>query len=187
MNQKVVLWSFSLFSLMKKHHKTTMKYATESVLNFRSDSLTQSECAVHSRTLKADLIISFHIFFSLFLSGLCRDVTTLSMPFFTSKPNTYRAQVGNSVILICQVENLGKLKCCFWVELEIISNFASLKLVFKLLKNDDCFSMNFNIFRKFCGLYLWTFSGKSSRNIDICPNTMSKVHSTMYNLHVVYI
>jgi len=46
-------------------------------------------------------------FFFGFDNGLCRDVTTLSMPFFTSKPNTYRAQVGNSVILICQVENLG--------------------------------------------------------------------------------
>ena len=30
------------------------------------------------------------------------------MPFFTSQANTYRAQVGNSVTLFCQVENLGK-------------------------------------------------------------------------------
>ena len=44
---------------------------TESVLNFRSDSLTQSECAVHSRTLKADLIISFHIFFFLCFFQVC--------------------------------------------------------------------------------------------------------------------
>ena len=83
--------------------------------------------------LKPISLFHFTFFLSLFLSGLCRDVTTLSMPFFTSKPNTYRAQVGNSVILICQVENLGKLKCCFWVEFEIISNFASLQIVFKLL------------------------------------------------------
>ena len=66
--QKVELW---IFSLMKKHHKTTMKYATESVLNFRSDSMTQSECAVHSGTLKADLIISFHIFFFLCFFQVC--------------------------------------------------------------------------------------------------------------------
>lgn len=40
-------------------------------------------------------------------SGLCKELP-LSMPFFTSQANTYRAQVGNSVTLFCQVENLGK-------------------------------------------------------------------------------
>jgi len=41
-----------------------------------------------------------------FDNGLCKELP-LSMPFFTSQANTYRAQVGNSVTLFCQVENLG--------------------------------------------------------------------------------
>ena len=32
----------------------------------------------------------------------------VALPYFTSSGNTYRAQVGNSVTLICQVDNLGK-------------------------------------------------------------------------------
>ena len=60
-SKSCVLDFFTLFT----HEKT------ESVLNFRSDSLTQSECAVHSRTLKADLIISFHIFFFLCFFQVC--------------------------------------------------------------------------------------------------------------------
>ena len=60
----------------------------------------------------------FSILFFL-LSGLCKDVS-LSLPFFGSQPNTYRAQVGNSVTLFCQVENLGKFKnTLYWEKFDI--------------------------------------------------------------------
>ena len=162
---------------MKKHHKTTMKYATESVLNFRSDSLTRSECAVHSRTLKADLIISFHIFFLCFFQ-VCAVMLQLYPCLFS---------LQNQILIELKWEILSYwyAKWRIWVSWSAASEL-SLKLylispLYNLCSN-CCFFMNFNIFRKFCGLYLWTFSWKSSRNIDICPNTMSKVH-TMYNLH----
>ena len=38
-----------------------------------------------------------------------RPMTSAGMPYFTSNEGkTYKAQVGNSVTLQCQVENLGK-------------------------------------------------------------------------------
>ena len=38
---------------------------------------------------------------------MARDVP-MSAPYFTTDGNTYKAQVGNSIQLLCQVENLGK-------------------------------------------------------------------------------
>ena len=32
----------------------------------------------------------------------------MSVPYFTTEGNTYQAQMGNSVTIVCQVENLGK-------------------------------------------------------------------------------
>lgn len=46
----------------------------------------------------------------LILNGCCcmaRDVP-MSAPYFTTDGNTYKAQVGNSIQLLCQVENLGE-------------------------------------------------------------------------------
>jgi len=74
-------------------------------------------------------------FFFGFDNGLCRDVTTLSMPFFTSKPNTYRAQVGNSVILICQVENLGD-SSIIWKESNRIISAGKI-----IIRKDDRLSL----------------------------------------------
>ena len=42
-----------------------------------------------------------------------RPMTSAGMPYFTSSEGkTYKAQVGNSVTLQCQVENLGKFFLC---------------------------------------------------------------------------
>jgi len=44
-------------------------------------------------------------------SGMCKDLyhhrQHTKRPYFTSKPDSYREKVGESVVLICQVENLG--------------------------------------------------------------------------------
>ena len=51
-----------------------------------------------------------NIRFSCYFTGCCcmaRDVP-MSAPYFTTDGNTYKAQVGNSIQLLCQVENLGK-------------------------------------------------------------------------------
>jgi len=39
---------------------------------------------------------------------MARDVPMSASPYFTTDGHTYKAQVGNSVILLCQVENLGE-------------------------------------------------------------------------------
>lgn len=63
----------------------------------------------------------FQRFYSHFFPGNCRDIRSgggavnprsipsSSLPFFTSKPETYQAKVRDSVELACHVENLGEL------------------------------------------------------------------------------
>ena len=47
---------------------------------------------------------------------MARDVP-MSTPYFTTnEKNTYKAQVGSSVILLCQVENLGKCIIIFFID-----------------------------------------------------------------------
>ena len=53
------------------------------------------------------------------------------MPFFTSQANTYRAQVGNSVTLFCQVENLGKS----FIMLNSIDLYSEKKTLFHILQH----------------------------------------------------
>ena len=60
---------------------------------------------------------------------MARDVP-MSTPYFTTnEKNTYKAQVGSSVILLCQVENLGKCIIIFFIDFAnskfISSTFAS--------------------------------------------------------------
>ena len=58
------------------------------------------------------LLPTFSAYFSdIFLGCLGRDVpmTSAGIPYFTSQEGrAYKAQVGNSAVLECQVENLGK-------------------------------------------------------------------------------
>ena len=55
-----------------------------------------------------------NIRFSCYFTGCCcmaRDVP-MSAPYFTTDGNTYKAQVGNSIQLLCQV-SFRKQKCSF--------------------------------------------------------------------------
>ena len=50
---------------------------------------------------------------SRFVPGLCKDLfhhrqLPSKRPYFTSKADNYREKVGETITLICQVENLGK-------------------------------------------------------------------------------
>ena len=40
--------------------------------------------------------------------GVCHGMAGRGGPYFLSKPNTYRKQVGGTVTLSCHVDNLGK-------------------------------------------------------------------------------
>ena len=51
------------------------------------------------------LIISLFVYFYL---GLCLAMSGRGGPYFISKSSTYRKQVGGTVTLSCQVDNLGK-------------------------------------------------------------------------------
>lgn len=52
------------------------------------------------------IVVLNYIFFS-FL-GVCLGMAGRGGPYFLSKPNTYRKQVGGTVTLSCHVDNLGK-------------------------------------------------------------------------------
>ena len=53
------------------------------------------------------IVVLNYIFFFLFL-GVCLGMAGRGGPYFLSKPNTYRKQVGGTVTLSCHVDNLGK-------------------------------------------------------------------------------
>ena len=56
------------------------------------------------------IVVLNYIFFFLFL-GVCLGMAGRGGPYFLSKPNTYRKQVGGTVTLSCHVDNLGKFFC----------------------------------------------------------------------------
>ena len=53
------------------------------------------------------VVLNYILFFFQFL-GVCLGMAGRGGPYFLSKPNTYRKQVGGTVTLSCHVDNLGK-------------------------------------------------------------------------------